>query len=67
MGPKLYDSEHIERFADDQFYAFTRGDKGEVNIVIVLCLAGFIYIVGVYVCVCWGAVIPSEYLNRECY
>ena len=31
MGSKLYDSEHVERYADDQFYAFTRGNMGEVR------------------------------------
>lgn len=48
MGPKLYDSEHVERFADDQFYAFTRGDKGEVNTftLLVLWLLVFIFFGG---------------------
>lgn len=31
MGAKLYAGEHVERYVDDQIYAFTRGEKGEVN------------------------------------
>ena len=31
MGPKLYEGEHVQRYVDDNFYAFTRGENGEVN------------------------------------
>ena len=26
MGPRVYESEQVERYVDDQFYAFTRGE-----------------------------------------
>ena len=31
IGATLYAGEHVERYVDDQIYAFTRGKKGEVN------------------------------------
>ena len=31
MGPRLYESKQVERYVDDNFFAFTRGDKGEVK------------------------------------
>ena len=34
MGPRLYESKQVESYVDDKFFAFTRGDKGEVKLML---------------------------------